>query len=131
MSAVIIDRVILARAVVEWSLRTAGFLLLCWGVVSLLRAGITTIWASMQYRQQIAMGLMTRETTTLVFVVHIPELVAGAAILVLARHISRWLVTIPPDTCPRCDHPRSATAEGTRCPECGLEGVNEPRPKAP
>ncbi len=50
-------------------------------------------------------------------------LLVGVGIAVFAGRLSRWIITLPPTTCPRCGHLRTPGG-GTKCTECGLEGVN-------
>jgi hypothetical protein len=49
-------------------------------------------------------------------------LVVGGAMAGLSRRVSRWIIAMPPDGCPRCGHPRSPGA--LRCQECGLRWEN-------
>ena len=48
-------------------------------------------------------------------------IVVGLAIGLLADKMSRWIVTVPSESCPRCGYAQTP-APGERCPECGLQG---------
>ena len=53
-------------------------------------------------------------------------LLVGSALAITSEWVSRWIITVPPDECPRCGHARSPGQGGDRrCPECGLQGVND------
>jgi hypothetical protein len=45
-------------------------------------------------------------------------LVVGTALGGLSAHIARWMIPVPPESCPRCGF---AEPTGARCSECGLE----------
>jgi hypothetical protein len=46
-------------------------------------------------------------------------LLVGGGLALLSDRVSRWIVTLPVTSCPRCGHHRGPGA--TSCPECGLE----------
>lgn len=55
----------------------------------------------------------------------VPMFLVGVVLAAAARPLSRWIITMPPDGCPRCGQVRTPGADD-RCPECGLTGLDEP-----
>ena len=71
----------------------------------------------------------------------IVHLVMAFVLFLIAKRLSRWIITIPVDACPACGYPRPTStppnednhdqspAPSTYCPECGLQGFT-PNPPA-
>ena len=108
------------RAWTQWILRGIAFLLIAGGsYLCLKRIGFgiitgdfrmaTQVWTDIGETHSISRGAAM--------------LLVGVGIAVFARRLSRWIITLAPNTCPRCGYIRTRGG-GTKCTECGLEGVN-------
>ena len=108
------------RARTQWILRGAAFLLIAGGAYLCLKRLAfaiitgdfhlaTQVWTDVGETHSISRGAAM--------------LLVGAGITVFAQRLSRWIITLPANTCPRCGYIRTRGG-GTKCTECGLEGVN-------
>lgn len=102
------------RAWTQWILRGIAFLLITGGsYLCLKRIGFGIITGDFRMATQVWTDISRGAAMLLV----------GVGIAVFARRLSRWIITLAPNTCPRCGYIRTRGG-GTKCTECGLEGVN-------
>ncbi len=108
------------RARTQWILRGVAFLLIAGGSYLCLKRiafaiitgdfrMATQVWTDIGETHSISRGAAM--------------LLVGVGIAVFGRRLSRWIITLPANTCPRCGYIRTRGG-GTKCTECGLEGVN-------
>ncbi|MHC4992226.1 MAG: hypothetical protein ACYTGC_14735 [Planctomycetota bacterium] len=112
------DRVNQVRAYVRWGLRAIAVMLLLFGSYLVLKrigfglgsrnfATVTSIWTD-----DLGEGSSLYRGMAMVIV--------GSVLAAASGWISRWIVTVPFDGCPRCGQDRAPIGETERCPECGL-----------
>lgn len=51
----------------------------------------------------------------------VPMLIVGLTLVSTSRKLVRWIIAMPDQGCPKCRY--AGTANGGRCPECGLDGL--------
>ncbi len=108
------------RARTQWILRGVAFLLIVFGsYLCLKRITFGAITGDISMLTHAWEG--TGETHSLSR--GTAMLLIGVGMAVFARRLSRWIITLPSNTCPRCGYIRTRGG-GTKCTECGLEGVN-------
>jgi hypothetical protein len=108
-----------ARAVTAWALRGAGVVLLAVGGYLFLKRLLFAIGMGsggfdqiFRVYMEIGEGMSTYRGLAMVMV--------GGVLVVFARRLARWIVSMPERGCPSCGY---AGAAGDKCPECGLRGV--------
>lgn len=108
------------RARTQWVLRGVAFLLIASGSYLCLKRIVFGVITG-DFRMVTRVWTQFGETATMSR--GVAMLLVGVGIAVFGRRLSRWIITLPPNTCPRCGHVRTLGG-GTKCTECGLEGVN-------
>lgn len=116
-----------ARTIALWMLRAiAAFLIIRGGYFVLQRlvfslfAGQVPAWQNWQ-----EVGNTSHRGSA-----GISMLIVGGALAFASGVISRWMTPVPAEGCPRCGYARdapgddAAASDDSRCPECGLRGVN-------
>lgn len=131
------DRLNLVRAFVTWTLRAVALLMVVIGsalCLNRLLFGILVGAGGSFYESTFVVWMESRTTHPIYR--GIPLVILGVALAFLSRRLSRWIITVPDDVCPRCGYsrpiadppsindstPATSTHRSTRCPECGLEG---------
>ncbi|MCA9272220.1 MAG: hypothetical protein KDA31_04155 [Phycisphaerales bacterium] len=117
------SRTIGVRAVVFWAIRAVGVALVCYGTFLILARLVFGLFLSPDYARgvfggvKIWMGIAEDHG----WVRGWPMLTVGGVLCLASRPLSRWIIAMPDQGCPRCGY--AGTVSGGRCPECGLEGL--------
>src|SRR5262249_38668459 len=104
------------RAGVLWMLRALAFLMLLVGGTLLIKRvifGITQNDFASAWNAHMGVGEWHEFSNGAAL------MGAGVLLAFLASPLARWIVSLPPEDCPRCLH-SGITTGMDRCPECGL-----------
>jgi len=128
------DRLNLVRAFVTWILRAVALLMIVIGSALCINRILFGILAGGSFFQSTFQLRMEIGVTHPIYR-GLPLVILGTALAVFSRKLSRWIISVPEDVCPRCGYSRpitdppaqpdsstSSSRRSTRCPECGLEG---------
>jgi hypothetical protein len=112
------------RGLVTWVLRSAAVVLCAGGAYLILK------------RVLLGIGVRDRAMIHAVFegigeghslYRGLAMIIVGSALGLLSKTISRWVLPVPSEGCPRCGYEKVDTDQ---CPECGLRGF-APRDRRP
>jgi hypothetical protein len=104
----------LVRGVATWGLRAVSVALVAFGAYLLL-ARIAWAVGNAFALQNFAFYSEPHEVGAPF--TGVSMLAVGAALGALSSSIARWMIPVPPESCPRCGY---AQPSGARCSECGL-----------
>lgn len=114
--------IITVRAVVIWTLRTIAVFLVFRGGYFVTQRLVFSLFAGQDaaWRVWTEVGNTSHRGST-----GISMLIFGAALAAGSNLIAGWMTPVPSEGCPRCGYARDASVDDqSRCPECGLPGVN-------
>jgi len=118
-----------ARTIALWALRAIAAFLIIRGGYFVLQRLVFSLFAGQvaAWQTWLEIGNTSHRGS-----VGIAMLIVGGALAFASGLIARWMTPVPADGCPRCGYTRDAPgdegalSDDTRCPECGLQGVNAP-----
>lgn len=113
-----------ARTAALWLIRAAGLTLLSMGAYFTLNRLLFAVGSNMGVSNMLQTWDGVGESHS--FYRGLGMLVIGGVLTGLSGVLARWVVPAVAYTCPGCGYEPTKSADGERCPECGLEGAFEP-----
>lgn len=124
MKAVTPAEINMLRGVVVWVLRALATVLLAIGLYLVLKRvlfGLATGQLELIYNVWEGIG----EGNS--FYRGLAALMVGLAIAIGSERVSKWIIAVPPESCPRCGYEQPRPAGTAVCPECGLCATVDPQ----